>query len=106
MRLPIIPFVVAAALLGAVWYWFSTKHSVRRTMEPPRLSRLADIDGIETEVAVSPDGTGIAVIASGDLWILNPATGNRKQLTRTPETEWLPSWMPDGQRLGCSRGTN
>jgi Tol biopolymer transport system component len=65
---------------------------------------LVDIDGIETEVASTPDGSRFAVVATGDLWVVNPATGDRKQLTRTAEFESAPAWMPDGRGITFTRG--
>jgi len=56
MRVPIIPFVVAAVLLAGVWYLFNTMRSGQRTLDAPRLTRVADMEGIETEVAITPDG--------------------------------------------------
>jgi TolB protein len=107
MRLPIIPFVIAATLLAGVWYLFNASHSnARRIPDVPHVNRLGDVEGVETEVSVSPDGSTLAVIASGDLWIFNPTSGERKQLTHTPETEWFPAWMPDGKRISFSRGTD
>src|SRR5215831_126182 len=103
MRLPIIPFVIAATLLTAVWYFFNTTRSDHRTLDVPRLSRLADIDGIETEVAATPEGDRLAVIASGDLWVLNLSNGTRKQITKTAETEAFPNWTPDGKQITFMR---
>ena len=60
MRLPVIPFVVAAVLLSAVWYLFNAARSGERTIDVPRITRIADIDGIETEVAITPDGNRVA----------------------------------------------
>src|SRR5437764_9037304 len=99
MRLRIIPIVVAAALLGAVWYVFNATRSGERTIDVPRLTRIADVDGIETEVAITHGGNRCAIIASGDLWVMNTATGERKQLTRTLEAESFPSWTPDEKRI-------
>jgi len=104
MKLPIIPLVIAVTLLSAVVYLFTATRSNRRTLDVPRLTRLADIDGIETEAAVAPDGNRLAVIASGDLWILNLSTGARQQITHTPEPESFPAWRPDGQRIAFTRG--
>src|SRR5262249_16252482 len=106
MRLPVIPFVIATTLLAAVWYLFNATKSDHRTLDVPRLTGLADIDGIETEVSVTPDGNRLAVIVTGDLWVLNLATGNRKQVTQTPEPEFFPNWKPDGTRITFTRGAN
>jgi Tol biopolymer transport system component len=106
MRLPIIPAVVAAVLLGAVYYLFNATKSGERSLDAPKITRLVDIEGIETEVAISNDGNRFAVIASGDLWLLNTATGERKRLTQTPEPEAFPAWTPDGKRVTFTRGTD
>src|SRR5512147_2206858 len=101
MRLPVIPFVIAATILAAVWYLFNASESkTHRTLDVPRLTRLADIDGIETEVAAtSMGGDQLAVIAAGELWALNLSNGNRRQITKTPEPESFPNWTPDGKRI-------
>ena len=106
MRLPIIPFVVAVVLLGGVWYLFNATRSGERTIDVPSITRIADIDGIETEVAITPDETRYAIIASGDLWVLNVVTGGRQQLTRTPEAESFPAWTPDEKRITFTRGAS
>jgi Tol biopolymer transport system component len=106
MRLPIIPAVVAAALLGAVWYLFNASKSGERTLDVPRITRLVDIEGIETEIAISNDGNRFGVIVSGDLWLLNNETGERRQLTQTSEPESFPAWTPDGKRITFTRGTD
>ena len=49
---------------------------------------------------------GYGVIVSGDLWLVNPATGERKRLTQTPEPESFPAWTPDGKRITFTRGTD
>ena len=67
MRLPIIPFVIAVSLLGAAYYFFNANRSTGRILDVPHITRLVDIEGIETEVAITADGKQVAVIASGDL---------------------------------------
>src|SRR5262249_55905688 len=105
MRLPIVPAIIAAALLGAAWYLFNASRSGVRILDVPRLSRLADIEGVETEVAVS--GAGVyAVVSSGDLWLLNTSNGARRRLTQTSEPESFPAWTPDGKRITFTRGAD
>src|SRR5262245_8684018 len=104
MRLPVIPFVVAVTLLAAVWYLFTATRSGHRTLDVPRLARLADVDGIETEVAITPDGGRLAIVAGGKLWVLKLSTGERKQLTQTEDPVSFPDWKPDGKRVTFTRG--
>jgi Tol biopolymer transport system component len=106
MRLPVVPFVIATTLLAAVWYLFTATRPNHKTLDVPRLTRLADIDGIETEVAISPDGNRYSVVVSGDIWVLNVSTGVRHQITRTPEPESFPAWTPDGKRITFTRGSD
>src|SRR5215831_18750133 len=107
MRLPIIPILVAAILLGTVVYLFNASGGPdRRVLDAPRLTRLADIEGVETEVTLSPDGSQCAVIADGDLWMIHLQDGSRVRLTRTPEPEYWPAWSPDGRRVTFSRGSD
>lgn len=104
MRLPVIPFVVAVSLLAAAWYLFTVTRSGQRTLDAPLLNRLADVDGIETEAAITPDGGRVAVVASGKLWLLKLPSGERKQLTQTAEPVSFPNWKPDGKRVTFTRG--
>ena len=106
MRLPIVPLIIASALLTAVWYLFTSTRPNHKFIDVPRLTRLADIDGIETEVAIAPDGNRYAVIVSGDIWVLNIATGGRYHLTPTSDPESSPAWTPDGKRITFTRGSD
>ena len=104
MRLPIIPIIVAAILLMAVVFLFNSTRPEHRILDAPRLTRLADIEGTETEVSIATDGNRYAVIVSGDVWILDLSTGSRQQITHTPEPESFPNWTPDGKRVTFTRG--
>ncbi|HME99690.1 MAG TPA: hypothetical protein VKK06_07400, partial [Terriglobia bacterium] len=107
MRLPIVPFVIAATLLTTVWYFFNATRSQHRVLDVPRLRRLVDIDGIETEVAATADGDRLAVIASGNLWVLNLLNGTKRQITRTgTDAEAFPNWTPDGKQITFTRGAD
>src|SRR5262245_29016915 len=106
MRLPIIPFVIAATLLTTVWYLFNATRSEHRTLDIPRLTRLVDVDGVETEVAATADGNRLAVIAGGDLWLLNLSNGDRKRITQTAAVESFPNWSPDEKRITVTRGND
>src|SRR5262249_45777558 len=104
MRLPVVPFIIAATLLSVAWYFFTATRPDHKTLDVPRLTRLADIDGIETDVDISPDGNRYAVVVSGDLWVLDMSAGGRRQMTFTSEQESFPCWTPDGRRITFTRG--
>jgi Tol biopolymer transport system component len=49
--------------------------------------------------ALSPDGTRVAFVDGGDVWVLGRATGTRVRITSAPTAERAPVWSPDGTRL-------
>jgi len=56
MKLPIVPILVATILLTLVVYLFNSTSSPKIVLDAPKVNQLVGIEGIETEVAVSPDG--------------------------------------------------
>lgn len=56
--------------------------------------------GDATDGAFSPDGTLLAFVRDGDLWLANGDGTGRRRLARTPDVlEWGPSWLPDGSAI-------
>ncbi|HUT46958.1 MAG TPA: DPP IV N-terminal domain-containing protein [Sedimentisphaerales bacterium] len=51
------------------------------------------------EWAWSADGTKLAVIHGGDIWITSAEEGKPIRITKTPEHEIWPAWSPDGQMI-------
>jgi TolB protein len=64
---------------------------------------VARYSGLNTSVAVSPDGRRIAMIlsknGSPDVFVADADGGNLKQLTKTKEDESSPCWSPDGKTI-------
>jgi Tol biopolymer transport system component len=106
MRIPIIPILVVVVLLSGAVFLFTNMTSSRPILDAPKLDRIADIEGTETEVAVSGDGTQYAIVSSGDIWLLDTRNNSRHQITHSPEAESFPSWVPDGKQLTFTRGSD
>ncbi len=52
-----------------------------------------------SEIAVSPDGSEIALVARGEVFVTATATGATRRVTDTPALERFIAWAPDGRRL-------
>jgi len=52
-----------------------------------------------TDVAFSHDGLEIAMIAGGDLWVMDTELREPRQVTHTPEEEHDPLFAPDGKSI-------
>ena len=104
MKIPVIPLVVATTLIGLVLLLFNSMSSGKKVLGAPKMDRLVDFEGTETEVALAPDGSRLVAVASGDLWLLNLADGTRRRLTETKDEESFPAFAPDGRRVTYTRG--
>jgi Tol biopolymer transport system component len=62
-----------------------------------------DIDDGIQGATWSPNGERIAFSAAGDLYVLDPDTGDSVQITSGPEEDVAPGWSPDGKRLVFAR---
>jgi Tol biopolymer transport system component len=103
MKIPVIPLVVATTLVVIVVFLFNSMSSGRKVFGPPQLEKLVDLEGTETEVSVSPDGTRLVAVASGDLWLFDIGDGSRRRLTETEASESSPAWAPGGDRVTFTR---
>ena len=104
MRVPVIPIVVATILIGGAVLLFSLSGEIELVLDVPEVFTLFDVEGVETELAFAPDGTRIAVIASGDLWLVDLEARSSRRLTTTATAESTPYWTPDGSRITFARG--
>ena len=106
MRLPVIPIVVATTLIVGAVLLVSLTGEVERILDAPNVFALIDVEGVETDLAIAPDGNRIAVVSSGDLWVVDLAAGSSRRLTETEVAESTPYWTHDGSRITFARGTN
>ena len=51
------------------------------------------------QMSWSPDGTRIALIHKGDIWLTSATEEKRVQLTKTPEIEGGPKWSPRADKI-------
>ncbi|MFO1069227.1 MAG: S41 family peptidase [Geminicoccaceae bacterium] len=58
-----------------------------------------DADDQVSEIAVSPDGSEIALVARGDVFVVKAATGETRRITDTPQAERSVGFSPDGRKL-------
>jgi Tol biopolymer transport system component len=95
---------VATASLGESTLWVAAADNVK---QPAQItSGAADAEGAGG-VDWMPDGSIVyASRASGnlDLWILDPQTGTRRQLTSDPADDQQPSLSPDGRSIAFVSG--
>jgi Tol biopolymer transport system component len=106
MKIPVVPLVIAVTLLGSVLILFNSMSSEKMVLGPPRLQRVVDLDGTETEVAAAPDGSRLVAIASGDLWLFDIGGGSRQRLTETTDKESFPAFATDGKQVTFTRGAD
>lgn len=52
-----------------------------------------------SEIAVSPDGSELAIVARGEVFVVAAASGRTRRITTTPEFEHDVSFSPDGRTL-------
>jgi Tol biopolymer transport system component len=63
-------------------------------------------DGRAIALAVGTAGDGVPTVADTDIWVIDPAGGTPRRLTRTPRSfESAPAWSPDGSRVAFARWT-
>ena len=99
MRIRVIPFVVAVILIGTAVFFLTMTGPVRRSLDAPVVYALIDVAGIETDLAIAPDGVRYAVISSGNLWFVNHADGTRGTLDRHTALGRGPSGRPSPRLL-------
>ena len=99
---------IAIALLaaGALGWWSLSRPEA---LPPLRLVPLTALPGLESDPAISPDGTQVAFTwkdenaENFDLYVKLIDGGQQLRLTETPENEWEPAWSPDGTRIAFIR---
>jgi tricorn protease len=90
---------------GEIWKKSPTGEQSQRI--PIRISQASLVQGtfsananeFVSELAVSPNGTEIAVIARGEVFVVSTVNGRTRRITSTPQFEKSVSFGPDGRTL-------
>jgi Tol biopolymer transport system component len=67
-----------------------------------RTTRLTHFEGDETQPVFSPDGSRLAFVHGGDVFVMGADGGDVRNVTDHPAAEADPAWAPDGRRLAFS----
>ena len=59
----------------------------------------AKVNDAATEIAASPDGTQLAVVARGEVFVVETASGKTRRITTTPQHERDVRFSPDGRSV-------
>ncbi len=113
-RVTLVTLAIAVLVVG-VGYWIAVRdggfgsRDAARPAAPLAAVPLTTDRGFESHAEVSPDGSRVAYVWSGndgsnaDIWMLTIATGERKKLTDHPAFEAGATWAPDGRRVAFHR---
>jgi serine/threonine protein kinase len=90
---------IALAVLGVALLRFDT----HRPAAPPIIDRISNEEESLERFSISPDGSKLAIGStrggSWDLWLLDLASGNWRQLTHDPAVDQAPQFTDDGRAL-------
>jgi hypothetical protein len=87
---------------------FAEPHAVEllRVQDNALMVGAKQLIGDANDGAFSPDGTLVAFVREGDLWLANSDGTGQRRLAATPKVvEWGPSWLPDGSAIVYSAQT-
>jgi len=109
---PVAAIAAVLVVTAMVWMAYSSR---RAAAAPVRLVPVTTVAGNESTPALSPDGESVAFSWEGEphgevtgrprhVWITLIGASELRQLTSGAESDFAPSWSPDGKQIAFVRG--
>jgi Tol biopolymer transport system component len=109
-KIAVVALAAAATVAAAVFWWQTT--SAREPVVGSRIKQLTADTGLDTDPAISPDGTLLAYASDRkndgnlDIWVQPADGGDPVQLTSDPADDREPAFSPDGATIAFRSDRN
>lgn len=100
--------IASFRLVCACWCFLAATELLPAQKRAITFEDFISMDAV-SDPQISPNGQWVAFVvadyslqensANSDIWIVSPAGGNARQLTRSPKGDSQPRWAPDSKRI-------